>query len=284
MKRLTNSIAGVVVLYNPANNVLDTIFSYSQQVRHLYVIDNSTNKNTDVIQTLGTIDNLSYVDHQGNKGIAAALNRGAEMAIAEGFKFLLTMDQDTKLRNNFVSDLSARLANDDVDQVGIIAPRYTKQSKKNSGRFENVLFTMTSGNILNLAVYEKIGPFLNDLFIDHVDHEYCLRLNKLNYKVIQDNDVEIVHRPGLLRTHKMLPEKFKFSSHSPIRLYYFCRNGFYVSRLYKEQFPAFRRIFLTLLTKEMLKLPFENSLLLRIKMMWKGYHDYRHHKFGSFKS
>ena len=41
---------------------------------------------------------------------------------------------------------------------------------------------MTSGNLLNLKIAEKIGDFEEKLFIDEVDHDYCYRIRrKANY-------------------------------------------------------------------------------------------------------
>lgn len=278
MRGVGDFIAGVVVLYNPTDTVIDTISSYIQQVKLLYVVDNSTTKNPAAIQKLRELTNVIYVDQQGNKGIAAALNRGARLAIADGFRFLLTMDQDTKLKSDFISDLSQRLNEDDVDQIGIIAPRYDRLPKKKPGRFEKILFTMTSGNILNLDAFNKTGPFLEELFIDHVDHEYCLRLNQNGFKIIQMNDVEIDHRPGSIT--RLFFKDVLFSSHSPQRLYYFCRNGFYVANRYRKTFPAFRYRFYKLMLKEICKIPFEKNRIVRIQMLIKGYFDYKSGTFG----
>ena len=272
------SIAGTVVLYNPTDDVLDNIASYLNQVSKLYVIDNSVQYNDTVKRKLEQINNVSYIDHKGNKGIAAALNTGAQRALDDGIEFLLTMDQDTVLAGNFVADLMSAFPENDPDRIGILAPRYTKRLKNQTSRFQEVLFTMTSGNILNLSIYKKIGPFLEMLFIDHVDHEYCLRVNRGGYKVLQVNDIEIGHRPGSLT--QIFTEKLTFSSHSPQRLYYFCRNGFYVCKLYQKDFPAFTRIFLTLLIKEMAKIPFEGSKLKRLRMIIGGYIDYKKNKLG----
>ena len=273
-------MAGTVVLYNPADDVLDNIASYINQVDKLYIIDNSVQYNDTIRGKLEQLSKTIYINHDGNKGIAAALNTGAQCALDDGFEFLLTMDQDTIVAENFVADLMAAFTQNNPDLIGILAPRYTEGLKHGAGRFQNVLFTMTSGNILNLSVYKKIGPFLSELFIDHVDHEYCLRINRQGYKVLQNNDVAIGHRPGTLKNSKMFSSYLNFSSHAPIRLYYFCRNGFYVCKLYQKDFPDFARAFLTLLFKEIVKIPFEESKLKRIRMIIRGYIDYKKKKLG----
>jgi rhamnosyltransferase len=281
MNALNHSLAGTVVLYNPSDSVFDTILSYIDQVAKLYIVDNSDHHNGSLTQKLKQLDKVIYVNNHGNKGIAAALNVGAELALKSGFDFLLTMDQDTDLSANYVSNLMTAFIENDARKIGIIAPPYLKRSKNETRRLQDILFTMTSGNILNLKAYEKVGPFLNELFIDHVDHEYCLRLNQQGFRVVQVNDVEIIHRPGTLTS--IFKGRISFSSHSPQRLYYFCRNGFYVSRLYGKDFPVFKRTYRNLLIKEIAKIAFEDAKFKRLTMVIKGYIDYRNHKLGKLE-
>ena len=278
MSGLRHNIAGTVVLYNPSDHVFDNMLSYIDQVAKLYVVDNSTHYNDRLLQKLKAIEKIVYISQEGNKGIAVALNAGAMQAMDDGFEFLLTMDQDTSLSANYVIELMKPFIPHMPEKIGIIAPRYTERLSTHAKAVQDILFTMTSGNILNLNAYKKTGPFLNELFIDHVDHEYCLRLNSRGFRVVQVNDVEIIHRPGTLTS--MFKGMVSFSSHSPQRLYYFCRNGFYVSDLYRRDFPAFRHAFVNLLMKEIAKIPFEKSKLKRLRMIINGYVDHKKKKFG----
>jgi rhamnosyltransferase len=276
-----SSVAGTVVLFNPGKDIHEAIETYVNQVSRLFVIDNSTDRDLKIVQRLQQIEKVVYINNNGNKGIANALNAGCAEAIKQGYKYLLTMDQDTRLSAKFVSSLMKGLSEWNSDTVGIIAPRYTVDHRQQRERLQEVKLTMTSGNILNLAAYEKVGPFLDELFIDHVDHEYCFRLRQNGYAIIQLNDVEILHRPGNLTTIKFFGKEISFSSHTPLRLYYYARNGFYVGRKYRESFPEFRRLFRNLLMKEIFKIPFESDKILRLKMIIKGYKDYKSDKLGA---
>ena len=281
MNESVYAVAGAVVLYNPADNVLDELSSYIDQISRLYVIDNSIQHNDMLVERFREIPKIVYINNGGNKGIATALNVAAQKAMHDDFGYLLTMDQDTRLSANHVTTLMEGFIQDSTGKVAIMAPRYTKRSENQNQRYETVLMTMTSGNVLNLASYKAAGPFMDELFIDHVDHEYCLRLNRSGMKVIQDNEVEISHRPGTISEIDLLGAKFSFSSHSPRRLYYFCRNGFYVAKLYRKAFPSFTFTFLKLIMKEGCKVPFERQKILRLQMMVKGYMDFRSRKFGA---
>lgn len=278
IRDLTN-VAAVVVLFNPKDEALANILSFCEQVRWVYVIDNSTSYNQHLIDGMVKLDRLTYINNDGNRGIAHALNNGADRAINDGYSYLLTMDQDTYIPDGFVRSLMEVFTTNTKSDIGVVAPRYLP-GVENMAPHEDVLVTMTSGSIMDLAIYRTTGPFIEELFIDHVDHEYCLRLLKNGYRVVQANNIEIIHRPGTLIKMKFLGKKITFSSHSPVRLYYFCRNGFYVSSLYGDLFPMFRKRFRELLGKEILKIPFEKNRISRVKRLAQGYRDYRNGKLG----
>jgi rhamnosyltransferase len=282
MKEFISSTAGMVILFNPSNDVFDNISSYINQIKRLYIVDNSTRYNYSLIQRLGQLESAIYINHQGNKGVATALNTGAELAIQDKFEFLLTMDQDTRLSANFVAELFEILSSDHPARIGIISPCHSKGSKKIAGKYQRVLYAMTSGNILNLKAYQKVGPFQNELFVDHVDHEYCLRLNEHDYWIMQNNLTEIVHRPGHIRAIKFFGRVLSFSSHPPVRLYYFFRNGVYISKIYGERFPEFKRLFRKLAFKEIAKIFMEKEKILRIRMVLKGLKDSELNKMGPY--
>ncbi len=281
MSETSYGIAGVVILYNPENHVYSEILSYVNQVSRLYIIDNSTQHNASLVNQVLQISHVNYINNASNIGIAAALNIGANSAITDGFDFLLTMDQDTSLPGNYVATLVDGIRRQNSNEIGIIAPRYTPTSR-GQDEFENVLVTMTSGNLLNLSVYKKVGPFLTELFIDHVDHEYCLRINREGFRVVQANNLYLPHRPGKLVGVRFIRKKL-FSSHSPARLYYFCRNGFFVSNLYRSSFPEFRLSFIKLMAKEIVKIVFEDDRMLRLKMLRKAFLDFKAEKLGPLK-
>jgi GT2 family glycosyltransferase len=55
---------------------------------------------------------------------------------------------------------------------------------------------MTSGNIVNLDAYEKVGGWKDWMFIDCVDTDFCMNLHKHGYKVLRLNKVIMEHHLG----------------------------------------------------------------------------------------
>ncbi|MBK9098366.1 MAG: glycosyltransferase family 2 protein [bacterium] len=278
-------IAAVVILFNPDKNILDNINSYINQVEKVIIVDNSEFSNEGFL-TNASFKNFEYIFNNSNIGVAGALNIGAQKAIDQGFDFLLTMDQDSKADDGMVNELLNLIQSS--DRIGIVsAEHFDKdiqyQPKPENLYNKNVLSTITSGNLLCLNAYKNVGGFLNQLFIDHVDHEYCLRLNKNNYKVIKTNKVLVFHKLGNSSRKKFFRWIFYPSNHSPLRLYYRTRNRLFVDNLYRKSFPEYikrdRRNFI----RELFEIiAFERNVWVKIRMILLGYIDYKKNHFGKY--
>jgi rhamnosyltransferase len=279
-------IAAVVILYNPDENILENINSFANQVEKVFVVDNSDFSNEALLNKTDSFINVEYVFNNFNIGVAAALNIGAQRAIDQGFDYLLTMDQDSRASIGMVKELLSIIQSS--ENVGIASAEHLdidifNQPEPKHLYMKDVLFTITSGNLLSLDAYKSVGGFLDMLFIDHVDHEYCLRLNKNNYKVIRTNRVLVYHKLGNTNRRKFFRWIFYPSHHPPLRLYYRTRNRFLVDNLYKKSFPEYikrdRRNFI----RELFEIiAFEKNIWAKIKMIFQGYIDYKKNRFGKY--
>lgn len=262
-------IAGVVVLYNSPNETIENVLTYIDQIQRLYVVDNSTQSNNELITLLRSYSNVEYYSMNENKGIATALNWAASQAIKDKFNILLTMDDDTRTPALMIQRM-IDFWNYYPNSIGILSGvHHTKPDKAN---YRELLYTLTSGNLLNLQAYQTIGPFRDDFFIDHVDHEYGLRLNQNDYKVIEIPDIRLEHRLGYTQRLKIGSYVVgTFGSHSPVRLYYFARNGVYMSRQYFGSHPFFAWTVLEELGKRWIKAVFlQDNRKERVSMLFTG--------------
>lgn len=279
-------VAAVTVLYNPDSKVSDNLLTYVNQVSKLFLVDNSDNRNASSLNEIILMNNVKYISNEKNLGIAAALNIGAKKALSEGYKYLLTMDQDSKASVNMVENLFGVIKS---PNIGIVAAEHINsdfQAEPNRDEIHNVevLYTMTSGNLLDLKAFKKVGGFLEELFIDHVDHEYCLRLNKNSFKVIKTNTAVIYHKVGNTVKKKFFHRYFYPSNHSPIRLYYRTRNRFYVDRIYKEIFPGYVKEDHKHFIREIIvMILYEHNLFDKFKMILVGYNHYKKNILGKYK-
>lgn len=284
MKMVNNqkNVAGVVVLYNPQTDIIENIKSYINQLDQLFIINNSnSNMTLDFTQQL-TSDKIRIINNKENMGIAVALNQGVQLALSNNFKYLLTMDQDSKISSNFVHDALYKFENQ--DDIGIVCPTIVYNSnpvKKHTIAKSRI--AITSGSLLNLSIINSIGGFDENLFIDYVDYEYSLRLLSKQFKILQLENAFLYHNLGNMAKVKFLWMTFFPTNHSPERLFYRTRNRFYVYKLYSESFKDF--IFKDKLhfLKELFKiLLLENNKLKKFIMVQRGYKSYKRKNYGRY--
>ena len=267
-------IAGVVVLFNPSMKYIDSIKSYINQVETLYAIDNSEQTDSEFVDKLKHFENVVYKWNEKNLGIARALNVGAQLALEKRYDFLLMMDQDSILSENVITE-SIKYFKDHVsNDTGILYSRHIYRNyyqQKALTPTEEILVADTSGSILNLEAYNRVGPFLEKLFIDYVDFEYCLRLRLNGFKVIQLNSVTLYQELGKMVTKRLLFMKIGVTNHSPQRIYYRVRNRLFVSSKYFIHFPIWSIKQIAYLWIEFGKvILFEDNKIPKCKMMLKG--------------
>lgn len=274
-------IAGTVILYNSSRETLGNIMTYLHQVERLYVVDNSTDRNDELVEALGQYPTIRYHSFGENKGIATALNWAARQAIRDGFKVLLTMDDDTRTPETMVARM-IDFWNHYPNPLGVLSGVH--HNRPATTPYKPLLYTLTSGNMVNLTAYEAVGGFRDDLFIDHVDHEFDMRLNKIGYQVVELPDIHLDHKLGYSEQIKIGSWVVrKYGTNSPIRLYYYARNGVYVARTYFAEHPHFA----WMVTKEMARrwiktLLLDKNRVTRIKMLLKGMKDGWNGQLGDY--
>ena len=270
-------VASVVILYNPELEVLKNIAACAEQTEIVFVLDNSDSYNQTIIDKIIIIDKVEYHNFNSNLGVAYALNYAAKLAIKNNFDFLLTMDQDSFLTPGMVDRMIEDCSSN--EDVGIVSPLHRNRFRTqeiHTSIYEEVLFIKTSGNLLNLKIYQKAGPFNEDYFIDYVDIEYGMRLNMLGYKVLKVNNAILEHSEANLSEKKFFGIKFYPWNHKPIRWYYKIRNLLYMEEKYKKHYPDFFKKEKAHYIRQFIKiLLYENNKLKKIKFGFEGFKAYK---------
>ncbi|QOY51419.1 glycosyltransferase [Candidatus Sulfurimonas baltica] len=243
-------IAASVVLYNPEDKIFNNIKSYANKVDKLIVIDNSTTHNLDLIKNINqSFDNLIYINNNTNIGIATALNIACDKAIELGYDWILTMDQDSEFIN-FNHYKTCLLNFNNTDNIALFAANTLYNAKEHlpsnpTCNYEEKFIVITSGNFLNLKLFNQIGRFEDKLFIDLVDYDYCFKAQEKNYKILYFKDVLVEHNLGsLFERRNLITKKIKIKTeHNPQRIYYFARNYLYIASKYGKKFSKEASIF-----------------------------------------
>ena len=283
-------IAAAVILYHPDNGLAHRLSTYAHLVDKMYLFDNSENNAASYQLVMPLLQNEKYMYyHDGeNRGISERLNSGAQKALEDGFQWLLTMDQDSQFDKDVFSNYLTCIHHfSEKDSTAMFGVQYTDSSlQARECQFSHAPHLITSGSMLNLAAFKNIGPFDEALFIDKVDHEYCLRALAKGYKIIQFNNIYLTHTLGNVSYHRSLKSGKATPRilHSPIRMYYIVRNYFYLKQKYKGQFAeSFAEMKRELFNRTKNNFLYGEKKLLLLKYILKGYTDFKKRKMGKLK-
>jgi rhamnosyltransferase len=277
-----SGLAGVVVFYNPDGRVEDNLRSYLPELGLLTVVDNSPESSPRLVEFLSRFDNVVYRWDGVNRGIATALNVGAEEALRRGFRRLLTMDQDSRFEPGALRTLVEAAEPLWSRGVGLVSPAHVLAGKDPEYR-SGVSFAeeaMTSGNLLDLGAYRAAGPFLDKLFIDFVDFEYCQRLRAKGYRIAIAHDARLAHPVGARTKVRLLGLSFHPTHHSPLRHYYMMRNRFYLWARFPRFFLRTAHSAAITVTRTFL---FEERRGEKLKMLVRGTLDFLRGRYGPYR-
>ncbi|MDP9901573.1 glycosyltransferase family 2 protein [Variovorax ginsengisoli] len=238
-------VCAVVITYRPQVDLLQQVIEGVQsQVGRLLVFDNGTQdeKLDAYFVQLQRTSEVVIERSPGNIGLAAAMNRAAEHARIHGFNHLLLLDQDSLPDPDMVATLKAALEQLQRSgpvaavgpqfrdrRTGYIAPfirvAFPSSQKLNGGPGQQVRcdFLISSGSLIPLESFDRVGPMDEGLFIDNVDLEWCFRARHRGFSLFGICDAQMRHSIGdALRPSRIVAGGIKI--HSPVRLYYITRN------------------------------------------------------------
>ena len=246
-------VAAGIVSFNPEIDRLnDNINAMLNQVDHVYIFDNGSYNSTELQKLISNNKNVTVKLSTENRGLSNALNALMNMAIKDGYEWMISMDQDSIMQDDAVQQF---LSCSQEKDVAIICP-YVIDSRRKYMKYEyeheteEVEMCITSGSMTRLSVWKKLGGFDDFLFIDLIDNDYCKRLKLHNYKIIRVNTVlmnqefgRIVPRTEIVSRffvklgellHSTNIQKLSYKKYvDPRRVYYTCRNVLYLNKKFK---------------------------------------------------
>ncbi|GGC63310.1 dTDP-rhamnosyl transferase RfbF [Chelatococcus reniformis] len=159
---------------------------------------------------------LGLIECPVNFGVATALNLLALAATLDGFPRLILFDQDSRPAEGLVARLGARFeelarAGRNPAVVGPLmvapsrgaaykSPRLFRRPPAGAGTEAGAAVAVdvlaTSGSLIALEAFCRVGKFRDDYFIDAVDVEWCFRAWARGYSCWIDRDVTMIHTVG----------------------------------------------------------------------------------------
>lgn len=272
----STSIDAVVVLYHPDDTVGANILSYADRVKTLYIVDNTETPH-DFFQTFSYPNILL---HSGsNIGISEAYNLALKQAEQNGTEWLLTMDQDTAFVGKDELDSFIEKLGDVDPSAAICTPVHNSRFKRTPGIWESQDVVMSSANFVRVQAAQAVDGYDERLFIDEVDHSFCLRLRLQGYGLMQHTGFAVSHRLGINDRASFVNRK----RYPALRLYYMLRNYLLLREMYRDNFPEFFK------TRDRYLLCFMFGQLLdtdvgsKLGMLWRGWRDFRKRRFGKMQ-
>lgn len=283
-----HNICIVLITYNPNLEELQkNISSYITQVKKVVIVDNSTT--TDILPIIKKFDNIHSILLGDNLGIAKAQNIGIQYAFENGFDFVVEMDQDSCLPNNYINDIyeSYKILENQGHKVAGIGPLSINKENGNTYLFDShidnndflieVSETLSSGFFTPKKSFEIVGYKNEDFFIDYVDWEWNWRAKKFGLKNFINKKLVIEHMLG--NGHKKILF-WEIGIPAPIRHYYQYRNSLNLMKIdYLSLSWKIKRIFINFI-KIFLILIFLDRKLLRLKYVFCGIKDFFKNKKG----
>lgn len=192
---------------------LQSLFSSKATFDHIVIINNDSSiLNHKVFRD----KRITIYQNEVNVGFASAVNQGIEIALFQNPKYILLLNNDTIVHDNFIEDLLKCLKLE--KNIGIIAP--VIQFKKDNtswfdlgGRVNRLLGRTTHKNVsevtskkllivdyvsgccmlIRARIINEVGFFDSNFFLYYEDVDFCLRAKKTGWKVGVCPDARIEH-------------------------------------------------------------------------------------------
>ncbi len=286
-------VCAVFVTYHPDPDFPLRSARIGAQVGSVLIIDNGSSDTQKFTARKLTGQSAARVICNGeNLGVACALNIGIRRAQAEGYRFVLLLDQDTLVDPDMVDVLLAVYEScRDGPRVAAIGSRFrdTKGGTHPPIRlqaagddWQEVESVITSGCLLPVSAYADIGPFRDEFFIDHVDTEYCYRARARGYRIIETLRPLMSHTVGAPSAHAWFGATIWTTNHSADRRYYMARNNTVLLREYGTSAKGSWRLKSIIRCLRLCKriLYFERDKLRKIAAVGQGWWDGMNGKLG----
>jgi rhamnosyltransferase len=262
--------AVVLVSYHGQSDLRPLLLQLASTVARLIVVDNSERGHRALLLAAGQAG-AEFVHGANRGGLAGAYNRALERLDVgnAGIEHVVFLDEDSD-----ASGLGRFLADPRTDELlrnrrtAVVAPAYRDRATGMRARYlrltrwrlqylsrsflgiEPVSFVINSMSVWRRDVLRALGPFDEDLAVDHVDTEYCLRARRAGFGIYVNGSHEFAHSIGARRRFRFLGRDLQAGGHAPARRWLIARNTVWLARRQLLREPAFAFLCLTRIAYE----------------------------------
>jgi rhamnosyltransferase len=242
-------VAAIIIAYLPEPAQLNHLIGLlAEECAAVFIMDNGGGH--DAIDPNMKLDpRIQLIDMAGNQGLGAALNQGIGLAAARDFSYVTTFDQDSEPQAGQIAALVEAFESLVARKIHVAAvgPRIVDARRaipvdysfmhrrlgwpvavtcsENCG-FIEVDYLITSGSLISISAFHKVGNFAEAFFVDYTDVEWCFRASSLEFSFFGICDVVMSHELGSRDPAKILG--MTILRYSPVRRYYYARNTIFL--------------------------------------------------------
>jgi rhamnosyltransferase len=250
-------VGAVIVSYHPhLPSLRRMLAALVPQVETVFIVDNGSQETIPQLRAMVSQGVskavVELIELGGNLGIAAAHNAGLRQGFAQNLEAMLLFDQDSVPAPDLVEQLlrAWRQLHAQGQRVAALGPQWVDERSGRRGSFYRVQdgrirpmqppadagpievdFLISSGTLILAAAIQDVGSMREDLFIDHVDTEWCLRARMAGWSLFGVPCAMIGHALGDASKRVWLGRWREVALHSPDRNYYEVRNTLMLMRM-----------------------------------------------------
>ena len=174
-------------------------------------------------------EGVAYFPDESNSGLATAYNRAIEWAQQRGSEWLLTLDQDTAVPDDFfVKMAAAARASTRHAGIGAIVPQIVAGGKHLSPNYfqfgaiprwyrtgfvgvpREPVFAFNSGAMLKVAALRQVGGYDPRFWLDNSDAMIFSKLHEHGKRVYVAGDIQVEHEFSMKdMQQRMSPERYR---------------------------------------------------------------------------
>jgi rhamnosyltransferase len=284
-------VCAAIISYHPDAELQLAIEILRPQVGRMVVVDNhSSDSEIQELRILAERYNFSLIENPDNYGIGRALNQSIAWAREyTSCEFILFFDQDSFVSESFVAEIVADYRRHaESERIFLVMPTVvhrrsgvTYLQRMSQGKY---LVAQTSGSLMPIQVFSDEGLYREDLFIDCVDYEFCLRVAAHGWRIAYCRAAVLYHEPGNAKQKTVLGIlRVTTTNYGSLRKYYLMRNGIWTIKTYCGLYPGWTCDHAYWLLKDMARtLFFEESKGAAILMWVRAVMDVLHGRLGRY--
>lgn len=213
----------------------------------IILIDNGSKEKPPIIEREEFANlKINQIFNEANLGFSGGNNQGIKIALEKGADYVLLLNNDTIVANDFLGKLVNQAEKD--KEIGIVGPQMLFYEApeliwfgggrfnwlKNRGTHEMYKMPVQTKEFIKEVDYitgccllvkkeviEKIGLMPEDYFLYYEDADWCLRAKRAGYKILYVSGSKIWHKVSV-----------GLKEGSPVFTYYHIRNGLVLAKKY----------------------------------------------------